>query len=50
MWTTVGFLYQYGIGHIRGFRFYTITSSTEMPILTQRTHRVSAFIAESIAF
>ena len=50
MWTTVGVVYQLGIGHIRGFRFYTVSPEGDMPIEKQYTHRYSMYIGESIAF
>ena len=50
MWTTVGVVYQLGIGHIRGFRFYTVSPEGDMPIEKQYTHRYSVYIGESIAF
>lgn len=49
MWTTIGIIYQLGVGNIRGFRFYTVTSGSD-PILRQYTHRISIYIGESIAF
>jgi len=49
MWTTVGLIYQLGIGDIRGFRFYTVSSGSD-PILKQYTHCFAVFIGESIAF
>lgn len=50
MWTSIGVVYQLGIGHIRGFRFYTVSPQGDMPIEKQYTHRYSVYIGESIAF
>ncbi|MCX8122891.1 MAG: outer membrane protein transport protein [Spirochaetes bacterium] len=49
MWTTIGVSYQLGIGDIRGFRFYTVSSGSD-PIVHHYTHRISIYIGESIAF
>lgn len=49
MWTTVGIVYQLGIGDIRGFRFYTVTSGSD-PVIHQYTHRISLYIGESLVF
>lgn len=50
MWTTIGVVYQLGIGDIRGFRFYTVLPQGDMPIEKQYTHRISVYLGESIAF